>query len=39
MTAYARKLKFVNFYKYFPLTYNAEINTEPSRKVGKSTSH
>ena len=31
MNPYARKLKFVNFYKLdFPLTYNPEIVTEPS---------
>ena len=31
MSAYARNLKFDNFYKlYFPLTFNLEIGTEAS---------
>ena len=36
MSTYARKLKFVNFYK-FPLTYNLEIDTVAS--VSESNSH
>ena len=38
MSAYARKLKFVNFYKlYLPLTYNPEIRMQASE--GESDSH
>ena len=38
MCEYARKIKFVNFYKlYFPLTYNPEIGTESS--LGKPNLH